>query len=179
MSYDDLMFSETLDEAADRYLDDDTLMAMDALAAKKRAQIAAIRPVRKAHIPAPAIRLTGEPFADLRAIFGTAGGKKMLAEITDQLEKQHDQGWSQGSVRLAAEIARRVTPTNAEAPDPNGAFKLNNDLIPAIARLTLHDRPEWRGWLEVRRMAGESAELAEAYNTPGHGVVEDPRLDWA
>ena len=176
MSYDgqfaDTMYSETLDEA-DRFLDDDNLSAM----ARKQAQIAAIRPSRKQTAAAPSVRLTGEPFTDLKAILTTDGGKKMLAEISNQLERQHDQGWNQGSVRLAAEIARRITPSDVEA-DPNGAFKLNNDLIPAIARLTLHDRPEWRGWLEVRRMAGESQELAEAYNTPGSNL-EDPRLSWA
>ena len=174
MSYDDTMFSETMDEMADRFLDDDNLVAMSA----KAAAIAAVRPTRKQAPKAPAVRLTGEPFTDLKAILTTDGGKKMLAEITDQLERQHDQGWNQGSVRLAAEIARRITPADVEAPDPNGAFKLNNDLIPAIARLTLHDRPHWRGWLEVRRMAGESEELASAYNTPG-AELEDPRLDWA
>ena len=178
MSYDgqfaDTMYSETMDEMADRFLDDDNLSAMS----HKAAAIAAIRPTRKMSPKAPSVRLTGEPFADLKAILTTDGGKKMLAEITDQLEKQHDQGWSQGSVRLAAEIARRVTPTDAEMPDATGAFKLNNDLVPAIARLTLHDRPHWRGWLEVRRMAGESQEMAEAYNTPGSNL-EDPRLSWA
>jgi hypothetical protein len=146
-------------------------------AAAKAAAFAAARPTRKVAVPVTAdTRLTGEPFNDLREALRTEGGRKVMAAIMYQLGEQKRQGWNQGSVRLALEVVRRTAPADAQTPDP--AFRINNDLAPAVARLVLTRRPDWKGWLEVRVMQSESAEVASAYNTPG-SEIEDRRLWWA
>jgi hypothetical protein len=116
-----------------------------------------------------------DPFVLLRAALSEPNGRAIIKAIVAELGKQKKAGWSQGSVRLALETARRTTKQPAGM---DGDFRIDNRVAPAIARWCLQVKPALRGWLEVRRMVGETAEAANAYSDPNAEMPFDDRLMW-
>ena len=116
-----------------------------------------------------------DPFVILRTALSEPNGRAIIKAIVGELGKQKKAGWSQGSVRLALETARRTTKQPAGM---GGDFRIDNRVAPAIARWCLQVKPALRGWLELRRMVGESTEAANAYSDPKAGMPVDDRLIW-
>ncbi len=116
-----------------------------------------------------------DPFVLLRAALSEPNGREIIKAIVKELGRQKAAGWSQGSVRLALETARR---TAKQPAGMKGDFRIDNRVAPAIARWCLQVKPALRGWLELRRMVGESPEAANAYCNPEAPMPVDDRLIW-
>lgn len=116
------------------------------------------------------------PFNMLRSALKTEQGRAMIEAIVDELYTQSNNGYEQGSIRLAIESARRKAPSTSGM---SGSYKVDNTIAPAIARWLIQTDPDtYQGWLEVRRMDGELADVAAAYNQEGGELPIDNRLYW-
>jgi hypothetical protein len=116
-----------------------------------------------------------DPFVLLREALATSAGRKMILSVLTELRAQLDAGFGEGSMRLAIETARRKRAGGAGGP---GAYRLDNRVAPALARFLLRNRPQLRGWLVLRKMAGEAPEVTAAYNSKELPMPVDMRLAW-